>query len=139
MFAIKNKLEINVRFSGVIYLYPFLLGIKATLEKGGNCPNCSQENVSVDQLIPNKTLVKAIDVYLEEQEELKKNQPEPMEQEETPEEEEVGVFLFFFLTEKKKKILTKKKKRTNLEQQFKYLSLQMKDPIGNIILWKIIT
>jgi ATP-dependent 26S proteasome regulatory subunit len=72
-----------------MYLYFFNVGITTTLEKEGRCPHCSnQDNISVDQLIPNKTLRKAIEVYIREQEETKKNQEEQQAEEQNQTEQE---------------------------------------------------
>lgn len=72
-----------------MYLYSFNVGITTTLEKEGRCPHCNnQDNISVDQLIPNKTLRKAIEVYIREQEETKKNQEEQLAEEQNQTEQE---------------------------------------------------
>jgi hypothetical protein len=65
----------------------FFIGITSTLEKTNHCPFCNQENVSIDQLIPNRTLRGAIEAHVQEQ---NQKEPEPMETvtQEQPQEEE---------------------------------------------------
>lgn len=60
----------------LVFILCFFIGITSTLEKTNHCPFCNQENVSIDQLIPNRTLRGAIEAHIEEE---NRKEPEPME------------------------------------------------------------
>jgi hypothetical protein len=46
------------------------------LEKSSTCPFCQSDNITIDQSIVNKTLRLAIQVFIEEEEENKRQQAE---------------------------------------------------------------
>jgi glutaredoxin len=46
-----------------------ILGITTTLEKTNTCPYCQNDNVTIDQIIPNKVLRAAIEIFLQEEQE----------------------------------------------------------------------
>ncbi|KAI9485760.1 MAG: hypothetical protein EXX96DRAFT_604046 [Benjaminiella poitrasii] len=56
--------------------------ITSTLEKMNHCPFCNQENVSIEQLVPNKTLRLAIQHHIEEKAKKEEKEPEMSKAEE---------------------------------------------------------
>lgn len=59
-----------------IFIFFFLYaGITTTLEKSNTCPFCHADNVTLDQCIPNKTLRLAIEDYIQQEANKKKDEP----------------------------------------------------------------
>jgi hypothetical protein len=81
------QLKIITDNKNIVFILCLFIGITSTLEKTNHCPFCNQENVSIDQLIPNRTLRGAIEAHVEEE---NRKEPEPMETvtQEQPQEEE---------------------------------------------------
>lgn len=51
-----------------------IIGVTTGLEKEKSCPSCHSENVTIENMIPNKTLRLAIQFYIEDQEQRKQQQ-----------------------------------------------------------------
>jgi glutaredoxin len=70
-----------------------ILGITTTLEEKKSCPYCHSENITIEQIIPNKTLRLAIQDYIQQQEEqaeARKKEQEQMDEQQQQQEEAEG-------------------------------------------------